>query len=440
MKQYLATPPTKARAYLKTAGHKSKVVHWVGRGSFADVYALGNDVVVKIIDPAAAGPEQIEERTRMAQAEVAAYQALADCPHVMSLLDVCILPEPGRDVYLLFLPRMTDLSHYLLHHELDCFQLLEEMGLALRACHSAFGTGIMHTDLCLSNIYISKTGAFVLGDFGAAAYPNALNEYGHDGFIAPDQLVTPASDIYALGRVVCAAASAGGSIEELPLPLRPIVEKCVQIRATDRFQSAEELLSALRAVSERGGTIRVNVPLLRAKELYAAGDTAEALRCLQKAPYDAHNRPMLMLLTYLNGVHDEGEQAGFRAWSELDTAAHDTDDAKLLFVRAWILCAHAAHTGQQFDAGLALMLHTAELGFVPAQHYAGHMFYFGQSGRADADTGLAMLHAAAAHGYFDSLRVLNRIGELTHAEKETYLGLIALDSVVCKRKCFVDFL
>lgn len=256
----------------------------LGSGSFASVFAAGKKRVVKIIDSSAGGEgeKERETRTRMAEAEIAAMDALKDCPNVMPLHDHYMYENNGHPLYLLFMPRLETLAEHLdrTGEPLDCFALLEDLSSALVACSHVFG-GIVHCDICLANTFVDRDGRYVLGDFGVAAKPGAKNIYGHKFYTAPDLYVSAASDIYSLGALLCVAAS-GKSPQRLPdgeaevpytvpAPLRHIVRKCLALRAEDRYRSAAELLTAVRAARRSArqdeGTIRVDTALLLANQL-----------------------------------------------------------------------------------------------------------------------------------------------------------------------------
>lgn len=399
----------------------------LGSGSFADVYAVGKRRVVKIIDTAAGGAAEVALREQMAEAETAAMEALNGSPCIMPLLDSFVYETAGRRLHLLFMPRLESLTDYLCRTKepLDCLALMEDLALALSACAGVFG-GIVHCDICLSNIYVDRNRRFLLSDFGVAALPYAANIYGHTGFNpASDAVVTVQSDIYSIGAVIVASATGCEPLRdpqgdvvippELPDAAARIAKKCLSLRAEDRYGSGAELLAAVRAarrcVSGRGGTVRVNTALLQAKELYAAGRIEDALRILELAEPDASLLPARTLFSYLKDRS-----------STLPSAYHEEDE-KLLFVVGWIECAEAARNRAPSAAGLDLLRRSASLGFAPAMYYVGHALYYGQHVPRDSAEGLRYLHSAAERGFYDALRVLYREGALTRKEEEMLRAL-----------------
>ncbi|MFD5316402.1 SPFH domain-containing protein [Streptomyces sp. NPDC127098] len=118
-------------------------------------------------------------------------------------------------------------------------------GGVAEALHGIHGCGIIHRDLKPSNIIVSEGGPRVI-DFGIARAVDstALTRTGHvvgtPGFLAPEQLtggaVTPATDVYAYGMVLChaggiAALADGQPVQAalgmLPAGLRDLVQGCL---------------------------------------------------------------------------------------------------------------------------------------------------------------------------------------------------------------------
>jgi eukaryotic-like serine/threonine-protein kinase len=165
----------------------------------------------------------------------------------------------------------------------EAARLFREIADALAYAH---GEGVVHRDIKPDNVLLSHRHA-VIADFGVArAVSEAVGEstltqtgmtVGTPGYMAPELAageprVDHRADLYALGVVAYEMLAGqppfrGGTFQALvaaqltqvPQPLteaRPtvspelaaIVHRCLQKRAADRFQSAQELLAALDRV------------------------------------------------------------------------------------------------------------------------------------------------------------------------------------------------
>ncbi|MFG2843612.1 serine/threonine-protein kinase [Kitasatospora sp. NPDC048296] len=135
---------------------------------------------------------------------------------------------------------------------------------ALEAIHAV---GLVHRDLKPSNVLLSDDGPRVI-DFGiaraldGASITRTQTVIGTPGYMAPEQIageqITPACDLFSLGRVLCHAAGSdpyggGGNpqvllyrimhtepdLSSVPEALRPIVAACLARRPQDRPTPAQ---------------------------------------------------------------------------------------------------------------------------------------------------------------------------------------------------------
>ena len=120
-------------------------------------------------------------------------------------------------------------------------QLLDELLDALAYLH---GKGMLHLDLKPRNILITNKGHHVkLIDLGFGWTEGFLQEGGFSrDYCAPEQLgrqsllISPATDLYALGKVM----------ERFRLAKPSVVKRCLREDPKERFQSVEALRKALR--------------------------------------------------------------------------------------------------------------------------------------------------------------------------------------------------
>lgn len=110
---------------------------------------------------------------------------------------------------------------------------------------------IIHRDIKPSNIIITEYNHVVLLDFNAAKYysENADKDtvlLGTKGYAAPEQYgfgaSSPRTDIYAVGILLKELTA---TLSEIPQTLADIIEKCIELRPADRYETISELKAAL---------------------------------------------------------------------------------------------------------------------------------------------------------------------------------------------------
>lgn len=110
---------------------------------------------------------------------------------------------------------------------------------------------IIHRDIKPSNIIITEHNHVVLLDFNAAKYfsDNANNDtvlLGTQGYAAPEQYgfgsSTPKTDIYALGILLKELTD---TLSDVPPVITDIIEKCIKLNPSDRYDSVDDLADAL---------------------------------------------------------------------------------------------------------------------------------------------------------------------------------------------------
>lgn len=158
----------------------------------------------------------------------------------------------------------------------EAVKIVAQMCTGLREAHSL---GIIHRDLKPANIMIDRSGTVKIMDFGIARLTQGSGQMtgtlvGTPAYMAPEQAelkpVSPSTDIYALGLVmyemITGTPAFNGDtpiavalkqirnepkrpreiIPNLAAPIEHVILKCLQKDPADRFQSVDQLESALR--------------------------------------------------------------------------------------------------------------------------------------------------------------------------------------------------
>jgi serine/threonine protein kinase len=281
-------------------GDRYQAVELIGQGGFGRTFLAVDQhaeplrsCIIKQLLPRLSDAEA--ERHRRFQQEVTQLNQLGQHPQIPQLLDHIELENeqyliqewiPGQNLDQLIQQRLFD--------ETQVRQLLAELLPVLRYVHQH---QVIHRDIKPANIIChAQTQNYVLVDFGAA---KAVEEQmptgtsiGSAGYTAPEQTMgkaTFASDLYSLG-VTCIHLLTGlhpfdlYSVSEdawvwrqyLPRPisleLRRVLDKLLQRATRQRYQSATEVLQALRLEAKPTA-----VPV-------AVGQTSESLSAVRPAP------------------------------------------------------------------------------------------------------------------------------------------------------------
>lgn len=247
----------------------------IGSGGMGEVYLAqnpaGDQVAVKVLAPAYA--DDPEFRQRFSREVQAVLRVPPFC--TAQVLDFDLETNPAYLV-IEYVEGPDLRSHIHEHGPLRgsaLTHLAVSVAVALKAIHSA---GITHRDLKPANVLLGALGPKVI-DFGIARLPDlatlTAGMVGTPAFMAPEQLhgdqVTPASDVFAWGGVVCYAATGkspfGNSdvglyhrvlhgdpdLAGIPEPLRSIVGRAMAKDPNDR-PTAQQLIDALTGASAPG--------------------------------------------------------------------------------------------------------------------------------------------------------------------------------------------
>jgi serine/threonine-protein kinase len=248
----------------------------VGLGGTGEVYlatnvAQGSEVAVKVLKREFATDERF---VQLLQREASVLDSIVD-DAVVRYYGLQKTSDFGGLVFLVteFI-RGPSLAHQMESGPVpaaDLVHVARRSALGLKAAH---GRGVFHRDLSPDNILLRDGDASraVLIDFGIAkdmesdgktvAQGGFLGKYE---YAAIDQIhgqVDARSDVYSLGMTLLAAfhgrhprfdsydamldsKSQVPPLDKVPQPLRGLIERMIQPRPKDRFQSAEEILAAI---------------------------------------------------------------------------------------------------------------------------------------------------------------------------------------------------
>ncbi len=295
-----------------------EILEPLGAGGMGEVYLaedtrLGRKVAIKVLPQESASDP--ERRARFEQEARAA--AALNHPHIAAVHDV---GAEGNTHYIVqewlqgeTLRSAVDKGALPLSRALE---LGAEIGEALAAAHAA---AIVHRDLKPENIFVTEQGHAKVLDFGlakltelgvapssgASLSPTVLGTMtgtimGTAGYMSPEQVkgeeIDRRTDVFAFGCVLYemvtgTRAFAGDTIHhtlhrivaeepdamietraELPLRLQWLVEKCLAKDPARRYQSADDLVVDLRALSAEveSGTARAVGSMSQAESGVAA--------------------------------------------------------------------------------------------------------------------------------------------------------------------------
>ena len=267
----------------------------LGSGGMAKVYQardtrLGRDVAIKVISEGLApeGParERFEREARLA--------ASLSHPNVVALYDVGF--QDGQPYIVTELLQGETLRERLEKGPIPVQSALEWAAQIARGLAAAHDRGIIHRDLKLENVFITRDGHVKLLDFGIAKLVETTPQEAHGlmehtaphpawgtdsgivvgtpGYMSPEQVRSAAvdarTDVFNLGVVLyemlsgrptfptASVVESGYSIlhaEPGPLPafvppqVAQVVRRCLEKEPTRRFQSARDLAFQLELLT-----------------------------------------------------------------------------------------------------------------------------------------------------------------------------------------------
>lgn len=241
-----------------------EIVELIGEGGMGRVYrarqeSLDRDVAIKILRPAAIGPE-MRERFETEARSMAALQH----PNIVTVFDFGVTEE-GDFHLVMELIEGSDLAEVMSGEALppdESLRIARDLCSALACAHR---NGIVHRDIKPSNVLFSKDGRVKLTDFGlsklfdseqAIALTRSGTTVGTPEYMAPEQLADagasdPRADLFSFGVLLFEMFSGrplserskpqAGEPGGLPPKLDRIVKRATEPEPSERYQSAEEL-------------------------------------------------------------------------------------------------------------------------------------------------------------------------------------------------------
>lgn len=256
------------------------VLRRLGTGATGAVYLahdpdLDRDVAIKVLAEDLGGSPAAAQRF----AEEARAASGLDHPHVVTVFETGRTDE-GRFYIVMAYHEGETLRQRL---ERGSLALEEALPIAVAVCDglaAAHARGVVHCDIKPENILLTARGAKIV-DFGiarAAGRQGAGGGFGTAAYMSPEQTrgeaVDPRTDIWSLGVVLHEMLSgtrpfqasrrdalvtrireeaAAALAETVPAPVAAIVDRCLRKSPSERYQSADALLAALRAAAALGG-------------------------------------------------------------------------------------------------------------------------------------------------------------------------------------------
>ncbi len=266
-----------------------EIVEPIGSGGMGVVYRgrdsrLGRDVALKVMAAHIAADPEMRRRF---ETEARAVAALSH-PNIRSIHELAVID--GVPVAVMELLEGETLRMRLKRGALTWRESVETAAAIADGLSAAHTRGIVHRDLKPENVFLTTDGGVKILDFGLALQrldqPSSEGPtvaataqgvvLGTFGYMSPEQVtgerVDARSDIFALGCVLYEMMSGRAlftgstpqeiiarllhdSVPELvafdplaPAELRPILSRCVDRGPTRRFESAQDVAMALRAL------------------------------------------------------------------------------------------------------------------------------------------------------------------------------------------------
>ena len=262
-----------------------RVLALAGRGGMGAVYRaeqtrLGRSVAVKILPPGATADPLARERF---EREARVLSGL-NHPHVLQIYDFGLLPD-GTSYLVTEWAEGGDLAAHGGGTAVEPARVLAWVRQIADALDAAHARGVVHRDLKPANVLVRADGRLALADFGLAhatgvGFTTTLTLsgtiFGTFDYMAPEQmterpLITPATDVYALGvltyqlltgRVPKGAYPRPSRVAKVPVEVDALIDSALANDPEQRPGSAGEFARRLgRAIAPRRSNLCWIVPL-----------------------------------------------------------------------------------------------------------------------------------------------------------------------------------
>jgi TolB-like protein/Tfp pilus assembly protein PilF len=246
---------------------------------------LGRNVAIKFIGEDVSESEQVRARMRREARSISALNH----PNICSLFDVG--EDEGADYLVMEYVEGDTLAERLASGPLPVDSITAIGAQVVEAIREAHHHGVTHRDLKPANIMITSRGLVKVLDFGLATAAKEVSAdsathvrssaglvIGTLSYMSPEQasgsVADARSDIFSIGVTLYEMATGRRPFEgtpaqigaqllnsdprpvrslnrQIPVKLERLITRCMQKDPKDRYQSADDLLADLRAVTDR---------------------------------------------------------------------------------------------------------------------------------------------------------------------------------------------
>ena len=224
--------------------------------SFRQIASLDEEHDITLVQHLFTGRIYVQKRVSVYNIDV--YRTLRDHPvkGTPAIFDIC--EENGVltviEEYVSGSTLRSILDDGNVFEETDAVEMVEKLCRIIKDLHSLVPP-IIHRDIKPSNIIVASNDSLWLLDMNAAKFYSVdkaedTSMLGTFGYAAPEQFGFGSSsvqtDIYSIGVLLCEMVTGHLPREVLPnSDLAKIILKCTHIDPKDRYQCAEDLLTAL---------------------------------------------------------------------------------------------------------------------------------------------------------------------------------------------------